>query len=68
MRTRTGLRRGLFTKRAPVDCVRSETTPPNRTCLFHPNPLESVAPKMATPSAEARYKVLGENVHKLYGL
>ena len=49
------------------DCILFETDFPHPTCLY-PNPLQSVATKMATLSTGARDKILGENARKLYRL
>ena len=49
------------------DNILFETDFPHPTCMY-PNPLETVAPKMATLSEEARRKILGENARKLYRL
>jgi predicted TIM-barrel fold metal-dependent hydrolase len=44
-----------------------ETDFPHPTCLY-PKPLDTVEAKMATLSADARRKILGENARKLYRL
>ena len=49
------------------DSILFETDFPHPTCLY-PDPLESVADKMATLTEEARIKILGENGRKLYRL
>jgi predicted TIM-barrel fold metal-dependent hydrolase len=49
------------------DNILFETDFPHPTCLY-PKPLETVAPKLATLSPEARAKILGENARKLYRL
>jgi len=49
------------------DSILFETDFPHPTCLY-PNPLETVAPKMATLTAEQQRKILGENARKLYRL
>jgi predicted TIM-barrel fold metal-dependent hydrolase len=49
------------------DSILFETDFPHPTCLY-PNPLESVAAKMATLSPDARAKILGENARRLYRL
>lgn len=49
------------------DNILFETDFPHPTCLY-PNPLQSVEPKMATLSPEARAKIMGENARKLYRL
>lgn len=49
------------------DAILFETDFPHPTCLY-PNPLQSVEPKLATVSSEARRKILGENARKLYRL
>jgi predicted TIM-barrel fold metal-dependent hydrolase len=49
------------------DNILFETDFPHPTCLY-PNPLESVAPKIAMLSPEVRRKILGENARNLYRL
>jgi predicted TIM-barrel fold metal-dependent hydrolase len=49
------------------DRILFETDFPHPTCLY-PNPLQSVADKMATVSPDARRKIMGENARKLYRL
>jgi len=49
------------------DNVLFETDFPHPTCLY-PNPLDTIADKMATLRPETRRKVLGENAAKLYRL
>jgi uncharacterized protein len=49
------------------DRILFETDFPHPTCLY-PDPLKSVEAKMATLSAEARRKIMGENARKLYRL
>jgi len=49
------------------DNILFETDFPHPTCMY-PNPLETVAPKMAMLSPEARRKIMGENARKLYRL
>ncbi|CUU54597.1 Predicted metal-dependent hydrolase, TIM-barrel fold [Parafrankia irregularis] len=49
------------------DNILFETDFPHPTCLY-PNPLETVAPKLATLAPETRAKILGENARKLYRL
>jgi predicted TIM-barrel fold metal-dependent hydrolase len=49
------------------DSILFETDFPHPTCLY-PNPLQTVAPKMATLAPEVRRKILGENAKKLYRL
>ncbi len=47
------------------DRILFETDFPHPTCLY-PGPLDSVEPKLAAVSPEARAKILGENGRKLY--
>ena len=47
------------------DRILFETDFPHPTCLY-PNPLETVAEKMATLRPETRRKVMGENAARLY--
>jgi predicted TIM-barrel fold metal-dependent hydrolase len=49
------------------DSILFETDFPHPTCLY-PNPLETVAEKMATLTETARLKILGENARALYRL
>jgi predicted TIM-barrel fold metal-dependent hydrolase len=49
------------------DNVLFETDFPHPTCLY-PNPLGTVADKLATLRPETRRKLLGENAAKLYRL
>ena len=49
------------------DSILFETDFPHPTCLY-PNPLETVADKMATLTETARLKILGENARALYRL
>jgi uncharacterized protein len=49
------------------DNILFETDFPHPTCLY-PNPLETVADKMATITETARLKILGENARALYRL
>ncbi len=49
------------------DKILFETDFPHPTCLY-PNPLQSVAPKIAVLSEVAQRKILGENAKKLYRL
>ena len=49
------------------DNILFETDFPHPTCLY-PKPLDTVAEKMATLTASARRKILGENAAKLYRL
>jgi predicted TIM-barrel fold metal-dependent hydrolase len=49
------------------DNILFETDFPHPTCMY-PNPLETVAPKMAMLTPEARRKIMGENARKLYRL
>jgi predicted TIM-barrel fold metal-dependent hydrolase len=49
------------------DTILFETDFPHPTCLY-PKPLDTVEAKMATLSADARRKILGENARKLYRL
>jgi uncharacterized protein len=49
------------------DNILFETDFPHPTCMY-PNPLATVAEKMATLSPEARRKIMGENARKLYRL
>ncbi|HMG40210.1 MAG TPA: amidohydrolase family protein [Acidimicrobiales bacterium] len=49
------------------DNILFETDFPHPTCMY-PNPLETVAEKMATLSPEAQRKIMGENARKLYRL
>jgi predicted TIM-barrel fold metal-dependent hydrolase len=49
------------------DNILFETDFPHPTCLY-PEPLQTVAPKMATLAPETRRKILGENARKLYRL
>jgi predicted TIM-barrel fold metal-dependent hydrolase len=49
------------------DNILFETDFPHPTCLY-PNPLETVAEKMATITDTARLKILGENGRALYRL
>ena len=49
------------------DRIMFETDFPHPTCLY-PNPLQAVEEKMATLSAGARDKIMGENARKLYRL
>ena len=49
------------------DSILFETDFPHPTCLY-PNPLETVADKMATLTETARLKILGENASALYRL
>jgi uncharacterized protein len=49
------------------DNILFETDYPHPTCLY-PNPLETVADKMATITETARLKILGENARALYRL
>jgi uncharacterized protein len=49
------------------DNILFETDFPHPTCMY-PNPLETVAEKMATLSPEAQRKILGGNARKLYRL
>ncbi|CAO5239835.1 amidohydrolase family protein [Frankia sp. AgKG'84/4] len=49
------------------DNILFETDFPHPTCLY-PDPLGSVAPKMATLSTTAREKIMGGNAKKLYRL
>ncbi|MFI5047618.1 MAG: amidohydrolase family protein, partial [Acidimicrobiia bacterium] len=49
------------------DSILFETDFPHPTCLY-PNPLGSVADKMATLPAEVQRKIYGENAKKLYRL
>jgi uncharacterized protein len=49
------------------DSILFETDFPHPTCLY-PNPLASVAAKMATLAPEVQKKIYGENARKLYRL
>src|SRR5262249_4462482 len=49
------------------DRILFETDFPHPTCLY-PNPLQSVAEKMATLPETTRQKILGENARRLYRL
>ena len=49
------------------DNILFETDFPHPTCMY-PNPLQTVAEKMATLSPEAQRKIMGENARKLYRL
>jgi uncharacterized protein len=49
------------------DNILFETDFPHPTCLY-PDPLETVADKMATLTEQARRKILGENARALYRL
>ncbi len=49
------------------DRILFETDFPHPTCLY-PNPLQSVAPKLAQLAPEARTKILGGNARALYRL
>jgi predicted TIM-barrel fold metal-dependent hydrolase len=49
------------------DKILFETDFPHPTCLY-PNPLDTVADKMATLAPETRRKILGENGRRLYRL
>ena len=49
------------------DRILFETDFPHPTCMY-PDPLQTVAEKMATLSPEARRKIMGENARKLYRL
>jgi uncharacterized protein len=49
------------------DSILFETDFPHPTCLY-PDPLETVADKMATLTETARLKILGENARGLYRL
>jgi predicted TIM-barrel fold metal-dependent hydrolase len=49
------------------DKILFETDFPHPTCLY-PNPLDTVAEKMATLAPETRRKILGENGRRLYRL
>jgi uncharacterized protein len=49
------------------DSILFETDFPHPTCLY-PNPLETVAAKMATLPPETQRKIYGENARKLYRL
>ena len=49
------------------DSIMFATDFPHPTCLY-PDPLGSVAPKMAQLTPEDRKKILGENARKLYRL
>jgi len=49
------------------DNILFETDFPHPTCMY-PNPLQTVAEKMATLTPEARRKILGGNARKLYRL
>ena len=49
------------------DKILFETDFPHPTCLY-PDPLQSVAPKIAVLSEVVQRKILGENAKKLYRL
>jgi predicted TIM-barrel fold metal-dependent hydrolase len=49
------------------DCILFETDFPHPTCLY-PDPLDTVAAKMATLAPATQAKILGENARKLYRL
>lgn len=49
------------------DNILFETDFPHPTCLY-PNPLQSVAEKMATLAPDTRRKIMGENARQLYRL
>ena len=53
--------------RVGEDNILFETDFPHPTCLY-PKPLDTVAEKMSTLSAQARRKIMGENAAKLYRL